>query len=255
MRLALLLLALLPGLVWGAIGTPVSCGTNSKSTANGSDPLTVTLATAIAAGDEIIVLVAADGNRSVTGVSDTGSNTYTSGGAANSGTLTTDVRTVVFRARCSVALGIGDTVVVANSGIGDATDGIVAEVVKVSGVSNATDATGTASGDTGDPTGSVTTVGASTIVFVATVVELGSAPTYDESLGWTALAGVAAEGSVGLSFHTAYRTFSSAGAQTYDPEVSGADTTDWSMSLMSLAESSSSPNRFPHLVPMTGAGL
>lgn len=233
-----------------AIGTPVSCGTNSKSTANGSDPLVVTLATAIAVGDEIVVLIGADANRSVSGVTDTGGNSYTAMAAANSGSLVTDVRTVVYRAKCAVALGIGDTVTIANTGIGDATDGIAAEVASVSGVSNGTDATGTAAGDTGDPTGSITTVASATVAFAATVVELGAAPTYDESAGWTALAGVAAEGTVGLSFHTSYKINAAAGALTYDPEVSGTDTTDWSMSLVSLAETLAGADTA--LLPMLG---
>lgn len=229
-----------------AIGTPVSCGTGSATTAlSTAQQCVVTLTVAVSVGDEIVLLCGLTGNKTASSVTDTGSNTYTSVGFANSGPGASDSKASVHRCRCTTALGIGDTVTVTYSGIGGGS--VTVEVVKVARVTDAADATGTASGNTGDPTGSITVVGASTIAFSATIVRLGVAPTYDESAGWTSLAGVAYEGTGSISFHTAYQAFSSSGAKTYDPEVSGADTAEWSMMLASFAESASHADSLPVL--------
>ena len=221
-----------------AIGTPVSCGTGSATTGS-STPQTcvVTLTTAISVGDEIVVACGLSGNKTASAITDTGSNSYASVVSANSGPGGSDSKASIHRSKCTTALGIGDTVTITYSGIGGGS--IAAEVIKVSGVSDAADATGTASGNSGDPTGSITVAGESTVAFSSTIVRLGSAPIYDESAGWTSLAGVAYEGAGTISFHTAYQVFASSGAKTYDPEVSGADTAEWSMGLASFAESAS----------------
>ena len=233
-----------------AIGTPVSCGTNSKNASSGSDPLVVTLTTAIAAGSEIIVLVWAKGNRNPSAIADTGGNTYSQMVTANSGPGSSDTICRQFRAVATTALAISDTVTVTNSGIG--AGGIAAEVIKVTGVSNATAASGTGSGNTGAVTANIDTGGkVNAVLFAATVQALGSAPTFDDPLDWAPLTGVAAEVSVGLSCHSSYRAVTVDNTYTYAP-TSSSTTAEWSMTLSSLQESTATSGA--GYLPLLGAG-
>lgn len=227
-----------------AIGTPVSCGTNAATTAGSTaQTCVVTLTAAIAVGDEITVLCGLTGNKTASSITDTGSNSYSSVKSVNSGSGATDTKASIHRSKCTTALGIGDTVTVTYSGISGGS--ITAEVVKVTPVVDAADATGSASGDSGDPTGSITTVAESTVAFAVVIQYAGIAPIYDEDASWTSLSGFDYTGH-NLSLHTAYQILSSSGSKTYNPETPGT-AGEWSMALASFAESASRLDLLPIL--------
>ena len=255
MRRLLCLCALLPGIVWGAIGTPTSLGTHTEAVSSGADTAVLTTSVVHTAGHEIVVLVAFRGNRNISAVTDSAGNTYTSMGSVTQGSTNSTAKAQIFRSSGSAFLDSGETITVTSSGIGTAVFAV--EAVSVSGVSNATDAFGSSSGTGSDPSASITTVAASTVTFYCVSQVTTLAPTFTEDADYTSLAGAFdadVDGTgVGISMSTGYRIRGSAGADTHDCDT--ALTVSWAEGLASLAESSSSPNRFVHLVPMTGAGL
>lgn len=249
MRRLLCLCALLPGIVWGAIGTPVSLGTVTDSVASGGDTVVLTTSVAHTAGHEIVVLVGTRGNRNISAVTDSAGNTYTSMGSVSQGSTNVTAKAQIFRSAGGTALASGGTVTVTSSGIGTAVFAV--EAVSVSGVSDATDAFGSSSGTGSDPSAGITTVAASTVTFYCLTQVTAVAPTFSEDADYTSLTG-AFDMTNTISLSTGYRIRASAGADTHDCDT--ALTVSWAEGLASLAESSSSPNRFVHLVPMTGAG-
>lgn len=255
MRRLFCLLALLPGLVWGAIGTPASIGTRTDGVNSGSDPVVLTTSTAHEAGKEIVLLVGTRGNRNVSSVTDSAGNTYTQVASASQGSANTNAKVYIFRSAGTNALASGGTITLSNSGIGTAVFAV--EAVKVSGVSDATDASGTNSGTGSDPSSTITTVGASTVTFYVMTQVTTLSPTFSEDADYTSLTGAFnnnVDGTgVGISLSTGYRIRSSAGADTHDADT--GLTVSWAEGLASLAESPPVPLQKVHLVPMTGAGL
>ena len=222
-----------------AIGTPTSIGTASDLSSIGSDPLVITTTSTAVVGDEIIVMITGRGSRSWASISDSAGNTYTSMGSDSSGSTNTDTKAQTYRAKVTAQLTSGGTITISNSGI--SAGGTLAEAVMVSGVTNATDSTGSGKAEDVDdlePTASITLVASSAIVFASVVQETGSAPLFDEAEEWTSLTGVDAAGATGLAMHTGYRTFDSSGSKTYAP-TSGI-LVEWTCFLGALEEASAS---------------
>lgn len=219
--LAALLLALCLPLwqAWAAIGTPVEIGNN---TGNVSPTVITTTATA-SVGSRIVVVIAQQSSLTITSVTDSAGNTYAQDNTGSQGSEGGRI----YSAPVTTQLSSSGTISVAFTG-GNA---VSASAFTCTGV-GVLDAAGTAAtGNSGTPSASVTTVDATTLV-VGFVANNSGGATTQPGAPWTGLTDVLASGA---NIGWAYQVASSAGSKTYAPTIGSTQWVDLVVSYKAAA--------------------
>ena len=210
------------------MANPVSLGTRVESEAGGAQSTVLTTSVAHLERQLLFVCVAAQAARTLGAMTDSVGNSYTVLAQASQAS----VKTAIYRSSGAIALGSGGTISLATSGIGGGE--VLMSAFSLTPYKNATDASGTATGASGDPEVSITTVAAKTITIAcAGQVYTGLDDTYTGDNDYTTMQGIGPQETTAIMLTCAYRVRTSAGADTM---TFNWDTIDvaWAASILSM---------------------
>jgi hypothetical protein len=186
-----------------------------SASCGGASSVVTVPAGGVAAGNTLVLSVVVRGSSTgAVSVSDAKGNTYT---LDVTSTRTNQGRTLLLSARVATALAGGDTITVNHPD--DTAEGVVVGEFSGIAATGRLDVTAATNGSSTSPTASVTTTGASRLVFGA--VGNHNNVTMTEASGWTTLAHLALTcgGGNRADNHVGYRVGSASGTYTYNPAL------------------------------------
>ena len=212
------------------MANPTLIGSATEVELAGSQSTVITTTQNHTAGQLIVVAVTCQAVRTTGAMTDSVGNTYTKiVEASNTG----DCKATLFRSAGSIALPSGGTISLQTTGISGGEVCMIAATVAP--YRNVTDASNTATAETGDPTIGITTVAAKTISFACSGQMYSLAEdTYSGDADWTVIDMVGPDMETTVLLLTfAYRVRTSAGADTW---TNAWDTSDvpWAAAVISM---------------------
>ncbi|MBS1826197.1 MAG: hypothetical protein JST93_12815 [Acidobacteria bacterium] len=236
---------------------PRKLGFTQQTTSSGASAIvTLTTLDHHIAPNAIFVCVAADANRSITGITDTAGNAYAHNGTISNGTSATDPKCSIWSSPGTSGLNASGSILVTTNGLG--VGGTEVFAYAGSGLTNTFDSSGSALGPSGEPSIGITTVAASTMILALLCQEVGIVSVgYEEDSDYTSLDPQYLRTADAIVGGTAFRIVTNPLTDTWAPTTNY--NVKWCGILMSFTgEPTSNPaspsTRRIQALPLLGAG-